>query len=215
MKGGGRGPGWRGREGREAGGVRGRREAGRADAPGEGAGQEGEGEREREKCRGCSGGGGGSSGSGGGGGGSAPTRSSLRAPPSSRGESLRLRPGSGRTTPATRAPRRHRAHPGAAQAPRAGKEARPGGPPPPRTRGAGSPGASVRPRPTSRPFVLSAPRRGAWGAAGLVRRRPAWGPSARFPSHFGVMGGPQGGWLQPLGGWEGGGGGCQTELGGG
>ena len=67
----------------------GRREAGRMDARGEGAGQEGEGEREREKCRGCSGGGGGSSGSGDGGGGGAPTRYSLRAPPSSRGESLR------------------------------------------------------------------------------------------------------------------------------
>lgn len=86
-------PGWRRREGSEVGGVSGRREAGRADAPGEGAGQEGEGEREREKCRGCSGGGGSSSDSGDGGGGSAPTRSSLRAPPSSRGESHRQRPG--------------------------------------------------------------------------------------------------------------------------
>lgn len=147
MRGGGRGPGWRGREGREAGGVRGRREAGRADAPGEGAGQEGEGEREREKCRGCSGGGGGSSGSGDGGGGSAPTRSSLRAPPSSRGESLRQRPGTGRTTPATRAPRRHRAHPGPAQAPRAGKEARPGGPAAPADPGRRQPGGLRSPPP--------------------------------------------------------------------
>lgn len=53
----------------------------------------------REKCRGCSGGS--SSDSGDGGGGSAPTRSSLRAPPSSR-ERLRPRQAPGRTTPATR-----------------------------------------------------------------------------------------------------------------
>lgn len=112
-------PGWRGGEGREAGGVRELREAGRADAAGEGAGQEGEGEREREKCRGCSGGGGGSSGSGDGGGGSAPTRSSLRAPPSSRERASASGQASGRTTPATRALWWHRAHPGAAQAPRA------------------------------------------------------------------------------------------------
>ncbi|KAF6357154.1 hypothetical protein mRhiFer1_010075 [Rhinolophus ferrumequinum] len=109
-------PGWRGK--REGGG-RGsrRREAGRADAAGEGAGQEGEGERERRKAE-------------------AAAAAAVAAAATAAAAALQVAPRSGfrrragerasssgqtpgRTTPATRAPRRHRVHPRAAQAPRA------------------------------------------------------------------------------------------------
>lgn len=177
-------PGWRGK--REGGG-RGsrRREAGRADAAGEGAGQEGEGERERRKAE-------------------AAAAAAVAAAATAAAAALQVAPRSGfrrragerasssgqtpgRTIPATRAPWRHCVHPGAAQAPRAGKEAR--------TRGARNPGGlrystAPRPAPQTRPSLSALqPGGGGWvEVQGMIKRRRAWGPSTRAPSHFWDLG---------------------------
>ena len=95
------------------------REAGRADAAGEVLGRKGRGSARARNAEAAA---------------AAAVAAALQLAPRS---GLRRRAGErvstsgqtpGRTTPATRARRRHRIHPGAAQAPRAGKEARPGGP---------------------------------------------------------------------------------------
>lgn len=132
------------RGGREAGGVGERRSwAGGREGGGRWAGRGG---GASETCRGCSGGGGGSSGSGDGGGGSAPTRSTLRAPPSSQERAFAEQPGTGPDDAS---------HPGPLEAPRSpragtgtqslGKEARRGSLTPQRTQGHRFPRAPPHP----------------------------------------------------------------------
>lgn len=127
-------------------------------------------------------------------------RFGLRRPAGERASARGQPPG--RTTPAPRAPRRHRVHPGAAQAPRAGKEARPGGPGPVATadprcrqpRGLRFPYGTTPGSPGPSSPLRAAAGVGGWvggwwvcrAGFGIPPRAP--GPSTRAPSHFGDLG---------------------------